>query len=86
MVLLEDNGQDPTGDAALWIDEADYAAMNAMSEFARPGKPKLAKVLEEEIEQAQGRIIVASEYFLIFATSGQSLMTTADVQLVGRRL
>ncbi|WWD19765.1 hypothetical protein CI109_104229 [Kwoniella shandongensis] len=27
MVLLEDAGSDPTGDAGLWIDEADYAAM-----------------------------------------------------------
>ena len=71
MVLLEDNGQDPNGDAALWIDEADYTAMNAMAEFARPGKPKLATVLEEEIEQAQGRMIVASESTLcVWKSSG----------------
>jgi hypothetical protein len=61
MVLLEDNGGDTTGDAALWIDQADFAAMYIMSEVAKPGKPKLASVLEEEIERATGSLIVASE-------------------------
>ena len=61
MVLLEDNGSDPTGDAALWIDQSDYAAMTVMSELARPGKPKLGNVLSEEIQQARGSMMVASE-------------------------
>ena len=61
MVLLEDNSGDPTGDAALWVDQSDYAAMNALSEVARPGKPKLSTVLDEEIQQASGSMIVASE-------------------------
>ncbi|KAK4689596.1 hypothetical protein P7C73_g496, partial [Tremellales sp. Uapishka_1] len=60
MVLLEDNGTDPSGDAALWIDEADHSAMLVMCEMARPGKPKLARLLEEEIEEAQGSLIVAT--------------------------
>lgn len=61
MVLLEDNGGDVHGDAGLWIDQADFAAMNVMSEMARPGKPKLSAVLEEEIDRSSGAIAVASE-------------------------
>ena len=61
MVLLEDNGADTSGDAGLWIDEADYAAMNVMSEVAHSGKPKLSSVLREEIDAAAGNVIVASE-------------------------
>lgn len=64
MVLLEEGsgpGEVAGGDAGLWIDQADWAAMSMMSEMARPGKPKLAQVLEEEVEGSQGRIIVASE-------------------------
>ena len=65
MVLLEDAAGaaagDAPGDAGLWIDQADYSAMNVLSEMARPGKPKLGSVLEEEIQRAEGRIMVASE-------------------------
>ncbi len=61
MVLLEDNSGDPTGDAALWIDESDYIAMSVLSETARAGKPKLSSVLEEEIQLAKGSMMVASE-------------------------
>jgi hypothetical protein len=61
MVLLETGNLDPQGDAAIWIDSADYEAMQELSEMARPGKPKLAQVLEEEIELAGGSIIVGSE-------------------------
>ena len=61
MVLLEDlSGADLNADDALWIDEADYAAMGILSEMARPGKRKLATVLQEEIEVAKGSLIVAS--------------------------
>ncbi|WVQ94849.1 hypothetical protein IAU59_001932 [Kwoniella sp. CBS 9459] len=59
MVLLED-GSDPTGDAGLYIDEADHAAMSILSESAKAGKPKLSAVLEEEIEIAAGSMIVAT--------------------------
>lgn len=76
MVFLEDAGSDMGGhgvsggsgagtvsgaDAGLWIDQADYAAMNVMSEMAKPGKPKLSALLEEEIHQAGGSMIVASK-------------------------
>ncbi|WVQ77459.1 hypothetical protein IAR50_007145 [Cryptococcus sp. DSM 104548] len=60
MVLLENGSTDPTADAGLWVDESDYAAMDVMSEMARAGKPKLSAVMEEEIELAQGSIIVAT--------------------------
>ena len=63
MVLLEDNGGDIEGDAALWVDQADYAAMNIMSEMAKAGKPKLGSVIEEEIQRGMGSMIVASEFF-----------------------
>lgn len=61
MVLLETGNLDPQGDAAIWIDSVDYEAMQELSEMARPGKPKLSQVLEEEIELAQGSIIVGSK-------------------------
>lgn len=59
MVLLEDNSGD--SDDALWVDQADHAAMNVMSEMARPGKPRLSAVLEEEMARAGGKTIVASK-------------------------
>ena len=59
MVLLEDNPGD--SNHAVWVDQADHAAMNVMSEMARPGKPTLSTVLEEEIARAGGSTIVASE-------------------------
>ena len=61
MVLLENDAGDPSGDAGLWIDQSDYQSLNVMTEMAKPGKPKLASVLEEEINRAEGRMIVASE-------------------------
>ena len=61
MVLLENDAGDPSGDAGLWIDQSDYQSLNIMTEMAKPGKPKLASVLEEEINRAEGRMIVASE-------------------------
>ncbi|WVQ84567.1 hypothetical protein IAT38_006721 [Cryptococcus sp. DSM 104549] len=61
MVLLENGaGADPSGDAGLWIDGADYAAMGFLSEMARAGRPQLSAVMEEEIETAQGSMLVAA--------------------------
>lgn len=78
MVLLETGNLDPQGDAAIWIDSIDYEAMQVLSEMARPGKPKLAQVLEEEIELAQGSIIVGSESWLIDDFAGFSAKIHAD--------
>jgi len=67
MVFLDEAGgggrglDGDAGEGGLWVDQADYAAMSIMSEVARPGKPKLAIVLEEEIARAGGAMIVASE-------------------------
>ena len=68
MVFLDEGGaggrglDGDGGDGGLWVDQADYAAMSIMAEVARPGKPKLASVLEEEIARAGGAMIVASEW------------------------
>lgn len=61
MILLETGNLDPQGDAGIWIGSADFEAMQELSEVARPGKPKLTQILEEEIELAGGDIIVGSE-------------------------
>jgi hypothetical protein len=86
MVLLEDAGQDPTGDAALWVDHADYENMAVLAEMARPGKPKLAQVLGEEIDQAGGSLIVASEFdatTLRISISSREFELTRWSQLAG---
>jgi hypothetical protein len=63
MVLLENApGSDSMADAGLWMDAKDYESMLFMSEMARPGRPKLDVILQEEIAQAQGTIGVGSKY------------------------
>jgi len=61
MVLLQDAGN-LSSSSALWIDEADYAAMSIMSELARSGRPKLGAIFDEEVERTEGATLVASEY------------------------
>ena len=78
MVLLEDSSNDPTNDAALWIDQADFAAMNVVSEMAVPGKPKLSAVLEEELDRATGATIVA--------TCGPATLNTVVRNLVAKNI
>ncbi|ORX39399.1 hypothetical protein BD324DRAFT_619556 [Kockovaella imperatae] len=58
--LANPESGDGSADPGLWIDRADYHALNAMTEMASAGKPKLATVLEEEISRAEGRMIVAT--------------------------
>ncbi|WRT70084.1 uncharacterized protein IL334_007078 [Kwoniella shivajii] len=69
MVLLEEfssSSHDPnhtkaiSSDGGLWIDESDYAAMKILTEKAKNGKPKLSSVIEEEVVQAKGNMIVAT--------------------------
>jgi hypothetical protein len=45
----------------LWVDQADYESMAALSEFAIAGKPAFGGMLEEETGRAGGSLIVASE-------------------------
>lgn len=60
MVLIG-NGVDGGADAGIWLDAADFASMNVVAEFTRPGRPKLDVILKEEMERAQGSIGVGSE-------------------------
>lgn len=50
-----------SGVEGLWIDMADYESMGIISELAIAGKPALGVMLEEEIERAEGGLIVTSE-------------------------
>lgn len=79
MVLLEDTGPEfsPAG-GSLWIDEADYAATSILSESARGGRPKLAALLEEELDKAQGAMVVT--------TCGPSKLNTVVSNLVSRAI
>ncbi|KAI6045785.1 ferric reductase like transmembrane component-domain-containing protein [Pisolithus marmoratus] len=43
----------------LEIDEHEAREVNIMSEHARPGKPKLDKVIADEVEQSRGSVVVA---------------------------
>lgn len=69
MVLLEDThdgkghscaGCGRAGSDNLWIDEADYAAALILSESARTGRPKLASIVEDELRNASGAMIVGT--------------------------
>lgn len=60
MVLIG-NGADGGADAGIWLDAVDFASMNVVAEFTRPGRPKLDVILKEEMERAQGSIGVGSE-------------------------
>lgn len=62
----------------LWIDEADYAAMTILSEQARAGRPKLSKIMDEELEYAEGSMIVA--------TCGPEKLNTVVRNLVSRNI
>lgn len=79
MVLLEDTVDFSTArGGSLWIDEADYAATSILSESARGGRPKLAALLDEELEKAQGATIVT--------TCGPSKLNTVVSNLVSRAI
>ncbi|EKC98915.1 hypothetical protein A1Q2_06669 [Trichosporon asahii var. asahii CBS 8904] len=67
----------PAG-GTLWIDEADYAATSILSESARGGRPKLAALLEEELDKAQGAMVVT--------TCGPSKLNTVVSNLVSRAI
>lgn len=67
MVLLPDAGgkeQYTPSSSALWIDEADYAAMSILSEMAHGGRPKLGAIFQEETQCADGSMLVAGEFLM----------------------
>jgi hypothetical protein len=86
MVLLEDThdgkghscaGCGRAGAENLWIDEADYAAALMLSENARTGRPKLASIVEEELRNAQGAMIVGTCGPAALGTSLRALVSDA---------
>ena len=46
----------------MWdVDDEEYDDLEVVSEKARPGKPKLEKILKDEVENSKGAIAVACE-------------------------
>jgi hypothetical protein len=45
----------------LEVDEQEMRDISIMAEFARPGRPKVDLILRDEVEMANGRIVVACE-------------------------
>ena len=37
-----------------------------VSEFARPGKPRIDRILADEVEKSRGSVVVACEYFVVY--------------------
>lgn len=86
MVLLEDThdgkghtcaGCGRAGADTLWIDEADYAAALVLSENARTGRPKLASIVDEELRNATGAMIVGTCGPAALGTSLRALVSNA---------
>lgn len=52
-----------TDDEEVYVDvtQEDQADLDAVAELARPGMPKLDKILDEEIAKSRGKIMVACE-------------------------
>ena len=46
----------------LVLDASEARNLQAVSEWARPGKPRLAKILVDEVESAKGRVAVACTF------------------------
>lgn len=86
MVLLEDThdgkghtcaGCGRAGADNLWIDEADYAAALILSENARTGRPKLASIVEDELRNASGAMIVGTCGPAALGTALRALVSNA---------
>jgi len=45
----------------LELGEQEMRDINVMAEFARPGRPKVEMILREEVNMADGRVVVACE-------------------------
>lgn len=58
-VESEDKGQ--------WMDEGDEEDLNIVAEMARPGRPKLEKIIQEEVDAAEGTIAIACASFPFLA-------------------
>lgn len=54
-IRVEKDGED--GDQ--FLDDGDEDDLNVVAEMARPGRPKLDKIVQEEVDCAQGTVVVA---------------------------
>lgn len=52
--------EDPGAKAPIDLDEQEDLDLRVVAELARPGHPKLDRILREEVERSQGKILVAS--------------------------
>ena len=50
----------------LELDEQEVQDVGFVAEHARPGKPRLDRILADEVRQAQGAIVVGCELFLVW--------------------
>ena len=62
----------------LDLDEGELADIGVVAERARPGKPRLDRILADEVERSKGAVVVGCEYFLLtrhpFLSSSELLM------------
>lgn len=84
MVQLEDtkdgqkhrcSGCGRHGAEKLWIDEGDYAAAHILSENAHIGRPKLASIVQEELERAEGATIIGNCGPVLLNTSLRNIVS-----------
>ncbi|CED83240.1 Ferric reductase, NADH/NADPH oxidase and related proteins [Phaffia rhodozyma] len=55
-VRVEKEGEDKD----QFLDEGDEDDLNVVAEMARPGRPKLEKIIQEEVDCAEGTVVIAS--------------------------
>ena len=48
----------------LDLDDQEVEDVGVVAEHARPGKPRLERILADEVERAKGAVAVACEYLL----------------------
>lgn len=63
------------GAEKLWIDEGDYAAAHILSENAHVGRPKLASIVQEELERAEGSTIIGNCGPVLLNTSLRNIVS-----------
>ena len=54
----EEGGEDVVFD----VDDDEIEDVNVVSENARPGKPRLDRILDDEVQRAKGAIAVACQF------------------------
>jgi len=58
-MMMSRSGDRPADEMALEVDESELHDVSVVSEHARPGKPKLDRILADEVENSKGSVIVA---------------------------